>query len=293
MNKQISLINETLLKNRYSQRELKGLEEDLDSVYRRLTKHEYSRGSFSRNKFDIPDKVHEVYVNIKYYAKIGQIWATILKIINANSYTRIADICPGFSPKVELGLHFIGFTGEVILIDQDKKSLAQLKHFLDLYNVKFKTVLHIRNVFGRTYRKFDLVTANHVLDDLTLNYFSQKLGIKQDDIYQKEGVLTGLWKTILSHKSTYLPELSDIIVKLMINLLKPGGMICLFEYKSYSEKILDLHTEYLFTRQLLRKVVSGLVTNGFLLLTPVNQKLSQKLKGNFLKGECIIFQKPL
>jgi hypothetical protein len=263
MNKQLTEFNLALGSKKYSIREQKGLQEDLDAVYLRLLKHEYSRGSFSRNKFDIPDKVHEVYVNIEYYSQIGKVWEEILKKIRINNYHDIADICPGFSPKVELGLHFAGFQGDVYLIDKDKKSLIQLKHFLDLYNVKFKSTFLIQDIFGKRYRSFDLVTANHAMDDLTLNYFSGKFGINMKNIYENEGVLSDFWKKILNDKEKNLSEITAVIIRSFDKLVNPNGVICLFEYKSYAERMLDLRSEYVFTRQLFRKVVSALKTKGY------------------------------
>jgi nicotinamide riboside kinase len=271
--------------------ERKRLNQDLETIYERLSKKEYTRGSFTSNKFDIANKTQEVYANVNFYKQIGKTWEKIFLAINIIQFKNVAILCPGYSPKVELGLYYANYKGQVIVIDVDSKSLIQLKRFLQIFNYQFKLILKRQNLFKKSKQKYDLIAANHLFDDLILYYFANKKGILLNQIYEKEENLINLWEYIFEKENQNLEEIVPIISDSLDSLVKENGLICIAQYKSYTDKMLNLEEANIFTRKVFKKVKKILIGKNYSDESSLLSNPLKTYKGHFSARDVILLRK--
>jgi hypothetical protein len=286
----IEKINAFLSQNKLTKIEEKRLLNNLDVIYDRLRKGEYKKTSFSKNKFDVPNRAKEIYTDLQFYSLLGKTWAQLLEPLEINKFTKIVDLCPGYTPKIELALFYLGYKGEVIVLDNDVESVTELKKFMALFNPQFAITERIVNLFNPSKEKYQLVLANHVIDDLVLSHFSQKKGVSLKNIYEKEGALIDLWKYILSNKESHLNEIIPRIASVFDQLIEKNGLLCMSHYKSYMEKILDMDDAAGFNREVFKQVAQELSLRGFVQEGNVVENL-KKYKGHFTPRDCAVLRK--
>jgi hypothetical protein len=278
---------------RVSSVESKRLREDLETVYIRLSKRQYKIGGFSVNRFDIPDKSREVYSNIEYYGKIGRTWSRIFRELGVSRFRKIADLCSGYTPKVELGLYYAGYRGTVVALDIDRKSLSQLQKFISVFRPEFRLQTRCQNIFSPSKVSYEVVTANHILDDAILWYFAKKFGTSLDEIYQSEEKFIQLWKQIVSQKEKHLNEIVPILARSFDSLVKRGGYFCLAHYESYIDRMLDQRKAYSFTLEVFRRITKELISQGYTNEKRIVKKAFSSYHGQFTDKQCAVLHKKL
>ena len=284
-------INQFLSRKKVSRIEKKRLKRDLEVVYKRLEKRDYKKTFYATNIFDVPDRSHAVFIDVQFYALIGKAWSYVLKELDVNKIKTVADIAPGYVPKVELGLFYSGYKGKVVIIDKDKQALSQLVKFISLFNPQFNIVKELINLFAPFNKKFDFVVANHVIDDFVVSYFGNKFGVSSKQIYEKEGELVRLWKLILSKRSQSKKEIVPVIVSIFERIVNKNGVLCIAHYKSYMEKMLDMKDATEFNSGVFNAVVSKLSYKGFRADTRVVKKAFNNKKGYFGARDVIVLRR--
>jgi hypothetical protein len=276
---------------RFTKIEEKRLLGNLLTVHDRLIKRDYQKYGYSENKFDVPNRAIEVYAELEFYSLIGKTWSKILSALNIQNNPQIIDLCPGFVPKIELGLFYLQYEGKVIVIDKDSRALSALIKFMNLFNPKFKVSKKVINLFGRFKENYEVILANHLIDDLVLCYFSNKLKMKLSDVYEKEGNVKKVWEYVLKDKKGNLDIITMIIVKILVQLIGSKGLICMTYYKSYLDKILDMDDAYNFNRELFKKIVGELLSRGFSEDKEVVKKALKKGDVYFGPNNCVVLRK--
>jgi|WetSurMetagenome_2_1015567.scaffolds.fasta_scaffold15442_2 hypothetical protein len=264
---------------------------NLSAVYNRLIKHDYQKYGYSENKFDVPDRVSEIFTELEFYCLIGKTWLKILSALNIKDKPQIVDLCPGFVPKIELGLFYLQYKGKVVAIDKDSRALSSHIKFMELFGPEFKISKKIINLFGRFKENYDVILANHLIDDLVLCYFSKKMKMKLSDIYAKEGNVKKIWEHVLENKKNNLEVMTKIIVKIFDQLSGSKGLICMTYYKSYLDKILDMDDAYKFNRELFKKIIKELKNKGFSEDKNIVKKTFENGKGHFGSDDCVVLRK--
>ncbi len=290
-NKILEKINRLTRSRKLNGVEEKRLIQDLDAVYKRLDRKEYRKFSYAMNSFDVPERTRQIYTEVEFYTKIGKTWEQLLKQVNVRKYKKIVDICPGFTPKVELGLYYLGYTGEIVILDKDTKAITQLKNFMDLFNPQFAITKLNEDLFKPSKQKFELVTANHVIDDLVLAHFAGREGISLYDLYETEGEFSKLWKTILENEKSSIEKIVPVIVDALTGLVDNQGTLILSQYTSYMEKLLRLKEISAFNKKVFRLVISELTQKGFVNDVEAVEKALYGYKGHFGKNDCAILVK--
>lgn len=285
---QINKLNDYKFKSNLEKR---GVSRDLEIVWERLSKGEYQKGFFSASKFDISSRTQALFREMEFLFQLGHDWEHILKAIPQINSRTIVDLCPGFTPKIELGLFYLQFRGKVSVIDVDTKSLASLVRFIRLLNSEFKIQKIRKNLFSAKIAKYDLVLGNHIIDDLVINYFCQLGKITQDDFYQREDVAKKIWQEILAKRNENIAVASATIAGIFQKVTASGGYLCLTQYKSYAEKLFDQKISFQFNSQVLKNVISTLKENGFSDRRRLLDKPFNNYKGHIKKEECFLFQK--
>jgi hypothetical protein len=275
---------------------LTGIEEkrllnNLLTVHNRLIKRDYRKYGYSENRFDVPNRAIEVYTELEFYSLIGKTWLKILSALKIKNKSQVVDLCPGFVPKIELGLFYLQYEGEVIVIDKDSRALSGLIKFMDLFNPKFKISKKVINIFGRFKENYEIILANHLIDDLVLCYFSNKLKTKLSDVYAKEGNVKKVWEYVLRDREGNLDIMTMIIVKIFAQLIGSKGLICMTYYKSYMDKILDMDDAYNFNRRLFKRIARELLIRGFSEDKEIVKKAFKKGCGYFEPNDWVVLRK--
>lgn len=275
-----------------SEPERKRLSHELQAVKTRLQQGDYQRFSYTTNVFDVPNRTSDFFVELEFYCSLGKTWERILKQFPLDQLTTIADLCPGFAPKVELGLFYLQYTGEVVILDNDKQAMQQLQKFLELFNPQFNLKTKNVDLFTKFEGDYELVIGNHIIDDLILYHFSQKAGISLSQAYESEQTMISLWNSILADPDASASEVIPLISSICQRVVKPGGHICLSQYPSYMERMLGNLGASDFNRRVFLAVVDELLQQGFI---SDNQKLNaafESFKGHFTAEDCAILQRP-
>ena len=267
----------------------KRISKDLDAIYARLLKNEYETSGIVENAFDVPDKSKQFHTHLKTYARIGRSWIKVLRCLPINNYPEIVDICPGYAPKVELGLLYSHYKGRVIVLDVDASATKTLTKFMELFDHEFSIQSLVRDLFSRDKRQFNFVIGNHVVDDLILNYFAVKEGVSMSDLYEKEGEFVKMWGKILENEKDNSEEISKKLTEVFDSLIQHNGYLCLSQYKSYMEKMLDLHRSYLFSKKVFGRLIAALCHKGFDRVSLPKESTSGR--SHFSNNEVVILRK--
>ncbi|EKD93366.1 MAG: hypothetical protein ACD_28C00162G0004 [uncultured bacterium] len=278
-------------RKKLTQLEQKRLTKDIEAVVSRMKKKEYQKGGFTTNVFDVPDRTREFYIYLEFYCHLGKTWASLLREIDMSHCKEVVDLCPGYAPKIELGLFYAGYTGKVILLDEDTHAMTELIKFLDLFKPEFQLQKKKINLFGRLRKSYPLVLGNHIIDDLVIYFFAQKFGLTLTELYEKEGTFSNLWQKILSQPKAHLDEIFPGVLNIFHTIVAERGWLILSHYKSYMERLLDLNAATQFNRRLFKKLIKALCQQGFILHKEIPLRASQKYKGHFGPNQCAVLQR--
>ena len=267
------------------------LQANLEAVYQRLEKRDYQRFSYSTNVFDVQNRVQDIFTDLEFYSYLGKTWASILSELKLENFSKILDICPGYSPKIELGLYYLGYKGKLIVLDKDKQSFCFLQKFTDLFNVGYDMEAKFSDFFEKKDEQYELVVANHVLDDLTVDYFAKKQGTSLKDIYANEQEMIKIWNYILKDKKQNMEEILPLLVNSFDGFVKKGGYFCLAQYKSYMEKMLGMEETSKFNKDLFEEVVSKLTDRDFEIVNHKVKNAFHKFNGHFGPDDFVILRK--
>lgn len=280
-----------LAKKKINNLENERLNYDLETIIERINKKEYQKGSFSKNKFNVPDRTKEFYVYTNFYCDIGKNWAKLLKPFNVNKYSEIVDLCPGFTPKIELALFYLGYKNQLTVIDKKISFLGDLEKFTKLFNPHFKLVKKKLDLFSNFKSRHQFIIANHIIDDLAMDHFAKKYEFKIDDIYQNENCMKNFWQKIIADKEKNISEISDLIAEIFIKIVDSKGYLFISQYKSYMEKLLNMNSVPYFNKKVLKVVVDKLSKSGFTNDRAIVKKALANYKGHFKAEDCYVLKK--
>lgn len=292
MEKNLKDISLLLRGKRFTRLELERAARDLTTVEERLRRREYKKSSFSSNRYNVPERARDFFVELEFHSSLGRTWAAILKAVGVSRFRVVADICPGFAPKVELALYYLDYRGQVVVVDQNRAALNQLKKFLDLFNYDFKFKAQQEDFLHSCPKvTYPLVTANHIVDDLVINHYCRKENIAAADVYTKEECFKETWQAILSERKTFHQESLMLIADAFDARVRKGGWLLLSQYKSYIERILDLDQMCRFTRKHWRAVAAELVARGYRDRSKLAERALKGKSGHFGGRDCLVLKK--
>lgn len=270
--------------------EEKRLTQELIKVYNRLKTRDYQKSGYSQNTFDIPNRVQEIYGELEFYCELGKKWHTILEAIEIHQYTKVVDLCSGYAPKVELGLFYAQYAGEVLLIDKDSSATDQLTRFMELFQPRF-SLYSLHADLSSLQERYDCVTANHILDDLIIDSFARKLAIPTQDIYEKEETIVTIWHHIVSRYDQHLQEMVDCVAPVLSRLVSPGGILCLTQYQSYFERVMNMKRAEQFNTEFFHTLSARLTENEFRVQEDALARMKATDKPRFEEDEVLILRK--
>lgn len=242
--------------------EMRRILADMEIYAARIASGEYKRARFVQNTLNINERNKELLDDLGFFLEIGQGWRKIFQEVKLSPQTSILDLGCGCFPKVELGLHYAGFKGDVFLIDQDRKNLRGAKTFLDFLQVDFNYVPLQRSFWSYRDRRFDVVAANHLLDDLLLSAYCYNTGRSLTKLHKSEGLYCEAWRK-LARSSQFSHTLAERLGLTLDRLTKPGGRICLLDYPSHSHRALKLLEPWRVVQTLRSQLTEYLCARGY------------------------------
>lgn len=247
---------------RFNQLEVERFVEDIGLAARRLISREYQQSTFRpRNTLRIPDRTEELFSDLAFYWSIGQIWRSLAEAVRISPTARIAEIGCGHVPKVAIGLHYLGIAGKVDLVDNDAIALDRASRFLELIGVRYPVGLVRATLFDEMVKGYDVILANHLLDDLILNHFCALRGVDVAKLYEEENRYIDVWEKIVATPHL-LGDFVPVLAETLIAKVQPGGVVLLLDYPSFSHRALGLTDVIDLVRQVTRLLRHALRTRG-------------------------------
>lgn len=208
----------------------------LQAILTRAGANEYEVTDFlARLPDDHPRRLREAGVYTKGWLRHGRTWAHLLRGLAIDNFTTAIDLCPGWAPKVELGLLLRRWRGHLTLLDRDLIAINRLRAFLETFFPPF-SVTNLADDLYTTAIKADLVLANHVVDDLLLDAFTPAQGVA----YEDERALQAAHERLFKDRERALEELTPRISAALLSILNGRGAMVLVQYPSYVESLLPL-----------------------------------------------------
>ncbi len=247
---------------RFNSLEVERFVGDIGLAVRRLISLEYQQSTFrARNTLRIPDRTEELFSDLAFYWSVGQIWWSLAQALHISPTARIAEIGCGHVPKVAIGLHYLGFAGKVDLVDNDAIALERASRFLELIGARYPVGIVRATLFDERVRGYDVILANHLLDDLILNHFCALHGVDATNVYDREDRYMNVWKEIVATPNL-VGEFVSVLAETLIEKVQPGGVVLLLDYSSFSHRALGLTDVIDLVRQTTRLLRDALRMRG-------------------------------
>lgn len=236
---------------------------DLARLKDRLVRRDYAISAYGTNTFDIPDRTEELLTELDFHASLGRAWAAILQAHGLQHLPRALDLCPGWTPKVELGLYYAGFRGELLLLDRSAAALAKLERFLALFGPPFGVRPMVANLFQVELTPQPLVIGHHLIDDVAIDAACERSGLDPVRVYAEEAAFREVWAVLLGDAPGWRDHLVGHLAAGLHRLVAPEGVILLAQYPSYTERLLGMSEASAFSAEVLAGVCARLVDQGY------------------------------
>ncbi len=223
--------------------------------------------------------INNLPIRLDYYQYCAETWREIFLSFNLQKIRSIIDLCPGWSPKIELALLQTKFDGTIIAIDKSQEALDCFHTLIDPFPKKFQVRVVKANILDNSPnfdRKTDMVVANHIFDDLLIDYFLGKQGKTNINVFQDRKYFEEIWEDILKEKN--IEEIIfDKLKDLFLQLVNKNGYFIVAQYFGYQEKLYNLEKAYYLCRKIMKRVVSEFTRKEISYLRPM------LIKNAFLK----------
>jgi hypothetical protein len=261
--------------------EFENIQRDLEMLYLRIQSQEYKNTDFlNRQEFDTPRRTYEFFNYLQGYYKHSCDWALLLKKIPLEKMATIFDFCPGSSPKIQWALKILNYQQRIFIFDNDPIACDQMKLLLNILAVNYEYTFLQQDIFYNHHEQADLITANHIFDDLVLNDYCQRNAMNIRSIYGSEKLLRSAIQDIPNHfnKNSFLNNLIHAINQ----KLKQDGYLIMTHYFGLTEKALNLSDWSKWIQQLLTDVYQAFLDFNYSPFMPLNACLADDDKQYFI-----------
>lgn len=241
------------------------LSTDLEAIRERLESGNYKDTHFlNRNIFDVPKRTEEFLGYMESYSRVGRCIQTLFQSINLPKAGSVLDLCAGWAPKVPLGLYYYGFEGDLTVLDSEEKSIKTVKDFMKLFHIQYSIQPRVGDFWDMKNNKdYDVIMANHIIDDLAVDYFCKKKKI-EIEIYKNEASLKFVWEEILKEKD-FQRTFSALLAEKLGSLCGEKSFLIITQYKSLIEHLLNLEAVTKWNRDVFLNIKGDLQKRGFVL----------------------------
>lgn len=218
--------------------ELENISRDLSLFVSRIKTGEYKNTDFlKRQSFDTPRRVHEFFNYLIGYYNQASDWVSILKQVPLRELQSICDLCPGSSPKVQWALQRLNYGNKLAIVDQDLIAIEQMQVLLKIFQANYNVAFLPVDIFSLS-DTYDLVTANHIIDDLVLYNYCIKNKVQLRSLYGDEALFIKATNHILNNEDK--SHLANELATLFDRILKEKGYLIMVQYAGLTEKALQL-----------------------------------------------------
>lgn len=258
----IGSIIETARSRNYTALEKQRFSDDLITLKERLTSREYLQSSFKpRNQLSIPERTEEFYKDLSFFFSVGKIWEALPGKLKMPQIRSVLDTGPGNFPKVELGLYYAGFDGRLTLLDQDSRATENAEKFLAFFDCLFSVKRCHASILNAPRAKYDLIVANHFLDDFGLTSHCSDHRIDINEAYLSEKLDRALWNDIARNPASALAGTGDLAATFS-RLLMSGGTAVLLDYTSFSHRAMGLTAIPAFVKKMKKQLLTCFSRQG-------------------------------
>jgi hypothetical protein len=183
--------------------------------------------------------VHEFFNYLNGYYQGSLLWQSLIGLVDLHETSTIMDWCSGLSPRIELALRSLGYSGRLIMVDSNLQSQQRLKSLVEMLGVDYDLDFIAEDLYlMKPDYKADLITGNHIIDDLLLNEYCCMTGDSLFDLYGDEHKFTLAAQMIMSDVpvDAFCRKLSNTIN----SHLASDGTVILTHYFGVTEKALGL-----------------------------------------------------
>lgn len=228
------------------------VERDIDCIIDRLMKWEYYLRDFSpMRKFEVVWRMKEFYLYLNGYTKSWKDWANVFEMIGISSNHSVLNVWPWWSPKVELGLYQNGFEWTITICDIDKKSSQHIKSFMEIFRHHITFKQKTCNFLNWNCGKFDILCANHVIDDIIVCDYLQRHNLDISDYYDEEKTIE-ITTLMMQQDFSIIDNLTDVLVYQINKHTKKWWTVCFNHYVSYIDEMFDNHSFYNYCKKVLQ-----------------------------------------
>ena len=218
----------------------------------------------------------------KHHFNIFMYFQSHLKtLFEADSDLNILDIGPGFSPKIELALKLLGYKEKLTVLDKSPTALSGLRDFLYMIDFSYELNTICDDLFAVKNLYFNLVTANHLFDDLLIDAYCSLKQISPEYLYESE---KGLIEATFEISQTY--DMTSLICRtscVLSQLVEENGFLLLRHYQGLTEKALGLNSWFEFVNLFFINVIDELQRGEFSIIQRKNGFVLLKKNNSFKK----------
>lgn len=235
-------------------------------------------------------------IRFDYYQYCVETWKKIFARFSQKKLQTITDLCPGWSPKIEIALFRTNYSGIVNIIDKVPGHIDTLVTLVRSFPINFKLKPVVTDLLGPIITKIppaDLVVANHIIDDLLIDLYQKTKKTSHNNIFEDPDTYLEICQKIIKS-----PNLQDTIIhKLqnrLLHLINPSGYLLITQYQGYQEKLYSQNHLHQFYFETTRKLVQKLISQNHFsvnrkLITPAFKNLPNPY---FQPSEIFCLQKP-
>lgn len=188
-------------------------------------------------------------------------WEQALKLIEFPLNGAIAELGPGVSPKIQLALKSISFIGRLILVDIDQQALSIQNIVCGLSKPNFKVETRQENLYDTNFSGFDLITANHLIDDLVAVEYAHAWGIDYSRVFNSSELQQEFWARINTDRQVGVDTMRKFAQK--FENLQKGRSLIVNTYKPNFDKQHQIDTRTIMCSDLFGRLKQSLLDYGF------------------------------
>lgn len=199
-------------------------------------------------------------------------WERALQLVSFPLDGTIAEFGPGVSPKIQLALKSTPFTGKLVLVDTDPQALAVQNIVYGLARPNFQIETLQTNLFDIPFDRFDLITANHFIDDLVAVEYARILEIDYMRVFNNPVFQQEFWTRV----SADLQPGQDIMRKFAQKFeeSRPNNSLIVNTYKPNFDKQHQINSRATICSEFLHTFYQSLLAIGYLDIAK-NEALAQ------------------
>ncbi len=186
--------------------------------------------------------IKPIPIRLDYYQYCVETWSGIFKQIDFSKIDTIIDLCLGWAPKIELALLKTDFKGKLFAVDKSQNNLDIFSSILEPFNKNYQAILKKIDILEDNHffrNQANVVLANHIIDDIILDFYIKAKGINDNNIFSDINFLKQTWVEILQKNSTIV-NVFDLFKKTIVNITKKDSKVIITQYIGYQEKLYGL-----------------------------------------------------